>query len=73
VAAICHYQGIYENIEGATASTYKLQISDENYFIKVVATATGAFTGSAISAYTGPVSNTTTPITAIGAISGIIQ
>ena len=65
--------GIYENIEGATASTYKLQISDENYFIKVVATATGAFTGSAISAYTGPVSNTTTPITAIGAISGIIQ
>ena len=65
--------GIYENIENANASTYTLKSSDENYFIKVVATATGSFTGSAISAYTGPVSITTTPVTAIGAISGIAQ
>ena len=65
--------GTYENIENANASTYTLKSSDENYFIKVVATATGSFTGSAISAYTGPVSITTTPVTAIGAISGIAQ
>jgi len=65
--------GAYEDIENANASTYTLKASDENYFVRVIAVASGTFTGSAISAYTGPVSMTTTPITAIGAISGIIQ
>jgi hypothetical protein len=63
----------YENIENANASTYILKASDEGYFIRVVAAATGAFTGTATSAYTGPVSVTTMPVTDIGAISGIAQ
>jgi len=62
--------GTYENIANANAATYTLKAEDEGYFIKVVATATGAYTGTVTSSYTGPVSSTTIPITAIGSISG---
>jgi hypothetical protein len=65
--------GIYADIPGATSNTYILTTDDTGFFIKVVATGTGTFTGSAISAYTGPVGVTTTPVTAIGAISGTAQ
>jgi len=65
--------GTYEDISNANASAYTLTASDEGYFIRVVATAEGAYTGTLISAYTGPVGVTTTPVTAIGAISGITQ
>jgi hypothetical protein len=60
----------------ANASAYTLKTSDAGNYIRVVATATGTFTGTAISAYTGPVGSTAaaiTTVTAIGAISGTAQ
>ncbi|MDD4565908.1 MAG: hypothetical protein PHE79_10610 [Eubacteriales bacterium] len=65
--------GTYENIPGATSGTYTLTAGDQGYYIKVAATGTGAFIGTAASIYTGPVSVTVTPITAIGPISGMSQ
>ena len=65
--------GVYENTPGATSDTYILTPDDAGYFIKVVATGTGAFTGSAASPYTGPVGLKTTPVTSIGPISGTVQ
>jgi hypothetical protein len=44
--------GVYSNISGATASTYTLVTSDLGTFIKVVATATGNYTGTATSTAT---------------------
>ncbi|MFA7217427.1 MAG: hypothetical protein WC057_02375, partial [Dehalococcoidales bacterium] len=60
--------GEYENITGATASTYTLTAADYNYYIKVVATGSGAYSGTVTSNYVGQV--TSLPVTAIGAISG---
>ncbi len=65
--------GIYADIEGATFSTYTLQDSDNGRYIKVVATGTGVYSGSVVSAYTGPVTIISIPITAIGPISGTNQ
>jgi len=65
--------GVYADIPGATSDTYTLTTEDAGYFIKVVATGTGAFKGSAASPYTGPVGVKTTPVTGIGAISGTAQ
>ncbi|MFA5528934.1 MAG: hypothetical protein WC996_10015, partial [Peptostreptococcales bacterium] len=62
--------GVYLPIEGATSSSYVLQINDNNYYIKVTATGTGEYGGTVSSGYTGPVIATTTPLTAIGEITG---
>lgn len=62
----------YTNIAGATADTYVIQSQDSYCFLRVVATGTGAYTGSAASAstparaFSSPVP---TAVTAIGAIS----
>ena len=63
--------GSYADISGATDNTYTLATGDNNYYIKVVATGTDGFSGTATSAYKGPV--VIVPITAIGAISGTAQ
>ncbi|MDD3199628.1 MAG: hypothetical protein PHN73_04895 [Eubacteriales bacterium] len=65
--------GTYENITGATSSTYTLTSSDQGYFLKVTVTGYGTYTDTAASAYTGPVSITVIPLTDIGVISGITQ
>ena len=48
-------EGTYENIAGATLSTYKIATEDEGKYIKVTASGTGNFTGSATSDVLGPV------------------
>ena len=45
------------NIPGATSSTYTLVSADNNKYIRVVATGTGSYTGTATSAATAKVSN----------------
>jgi hypothetical protein len=62
--------GTYSNITGATAITYTPVAGDLGYYIHVVATGTGLYTGTVTSAYVGPV---TTPITAMGPITGSPQ
>src|SRR5680860_848053 len=62
--------GTYTNIASATASTYTLVIGDLGKYIKVVATATGSYTGAQTSAASSLV---TTPLAAIAAISGTTQ
>jgi hypothetical protein len=47
--------GTYSDIAGATLSTYTSVAGDGGYFIKVVATGTGSYTGTVTSAYVGPV------------------
>jgi hypothetical protein len=47
--------GTYENIAGATAGSYILVAGDLNYYIRVVVTGSGAYSGILTSAYTGPV------------------
>ena len=59
--------GTYTNISGATASTYALVIGDLGKYIKVVATATGIYTGTQTSA---ALNVGLPPITAIAAITG---
>ncbi|PKL13042.1 MAG: hypothetical protein CVV52_07635 [Spirochaetae bacterium HGW-Spirochaetae-8] len=50
---ICDTEGgSYADIGGATASTYTLVVADEGKFIKVVATGTGNYSGTATSAAT---------------------
>jgi len=44
--------GTYTNISGATSSTYTLVSSDVSNYLKVVATGTGSYSGSATSAAT---------------------
>jgi len=58
--------GVYVNIAGATATTYKLVPGDAAKFIKVTATGKGSYSGTRTSAAVGPV---TAAITAIGLIS----
>jgi hypothetical protein len=64
--------GIYTSISGATSSTYTPVADDENYYIEVVATGTGGYSGTEISAATSAVAARTS-ITAIGAITGTAQ
>lgn len=59
--------GTYTNISGATSSAYTLVAGDLGKYIKVVATGSGNYTGSVASAETTVI---TTPLTAIGAITG---
>jgi len=61
-------EGLYENILGATSSTYTLTGDDYDYYIKVVATGSGEYSGTVTSNYVGAVASC--PVTAIGAISG---
>ena len=63
----CTTGGTYTAISGATATTYTPVAGDVSYYIKVAATGTGSYSGTVTSAYVGPV---TTPLTAIGAITG---
>jgi hypothetical protein len=78
--ATCAYQwqscattnGTYTDISGATSATYTLQSSDINCYIKVSVTGTGDYTGSAVSAYAGPVTPSS-DITAISEIVGTAQ
>ena len=60
--------GEYDNITGATSSTYKLTAADCNHYIKLMATGSGAYTGIVFSNYVGPVA--AAMVTAIGNISG---
>ncbi|MCE5195861.1 MAG: hypothetical protein LLG09_01840 [Negativicutes bacterium] len=60
--------GSFENISGASKTTYVLTAADLNYFFKVVATGSGVYTGSVISSATAGV--TACPITGIGATAG---
>lgn len=48
--------GTYSAIGGATSATYASASGDEPYFIKVVATGSGSYTGSVTSAPVGPIS-----------------
>ncbi len=50
--------GIYTDIAGATSSTYVLQSSDYQKYIKVKVTGTGIYTDFAVSSYVGPVAST---------------
>jgi Glycine-rich domain/Archaeal Type IV pilin, N-terminal/IPT/TIG domain len=59
--------GTYTAISGATSSTYTPVAGDIDYYIEVVATGTGSYSGTVTSAYVGPV---TAPLTGIGAITG---
>jgi|GEM_PF-1359999 len=62
--------GTFENISGATSSTYVIQSADLGYYFRVVATGTGSYSGVLVSAVTGPVisSGATIPITSISDI-----
>ncbi len=63
----------WEDISGATSTTYLLQEADSGKYVKVVATGSGYFTGTVSATTVSMISTTITPITAIGAISGTMQ
>ncbi|MDD3693525.1 MAG: hypothetical protein PHX02_06425 [Oscillospiraceae bacterium] len=65
--------GTYVDIPNANSDKYTLTQADVGFYIKVVATGTGAYTGTAPSPYAGPVVLQTTPVTAINAIKGTAQ
>ena len=66
--------GTYTDIPGAISDTYILAAGDYNYYIRVMAEGTGNYTGTVISASTGPVSAAPlTPITGIDPIIGTAQ
>lgn len=60
----------FENISGATSSTYSVQSSDMGYYLRVLATGTGSYTGTVTSSVRGPVisAEQTIPITGISDI-----
>ncbi|WP_292423965.1 cadherin-like beta sandwich domain-containing protein, partial [Methanoregula sp.] len=60
--------GTYTAISGATSSTYSPVAGDVGYYIEVVATGSGSYSGSVTSTAVGPI---TTPITAVS-ISGTV-
>ncbi len=62
--------GTYKSISGATSSTYTVASSYAKDYLEVVATGSSGYTGTVTSAAVGPV---TTPLTAIGAITGTVQ
>jgi hypothetical protein len=63
--------GTYSNITGATSTTYTPVVGDDTYYIRVVATGTGNYTGTVTGTAAGPV--TRIPVTAIGPIAGTPQ
>jgi len=60
--------GTYSDISGATAGTYTLTADDYGYYIRVVATGTGMYTGTVTSSCVGPVA--AGQLTAISPIIG---
>lgn len=66
--------GTYNDISGATASTYTLAAGDSGIYIRVKASGNGDYTGSVTSASVGPIqAPSALSLTAIGAISGVPQ
>jgi hypothetical protein len=63
----------YTPISGATSNTYGVVAADIGKFIKVQATGTNFYSGTVTSQFTGPVTETPTPITALQPISGYPQ
>ncbi len=64
----------FSAIANATLPSYTLTTDDLNCYITVTATGAGSYTGSVTSAAVGPIlSPPTTPLIAIGAISGTAQ
>ena len=57
--------GTYEDIDGATDSTYTLTEDEEDEWIKVVATGTGDYAGEVISNVVGPVAAPTATVESI--------
>jgi fibronectin type 3 domain-containing protein len=65
--------GLYSDIPDATTNLYTITANDTGYYFRVIATGTGAYSGSATSAATGPATSVSIPITAIGNISGTLN
>ncbi|MDX9871495.1 MAG: hypothetical protein RBT41_03625 [Clostridia bacterium] len=65
--------GVYQDIPGATGSMYTPVTGDLNKYIKVVATGTGSYAGTAESAAVGPIVSEVMPLTGIGEINGTRQ
>ena len=63
--------GTYANIAGATGTTYIVAATYVNDYIKVVATGTSPYTGTATSAASGPIA--AEPLSGITAITGTVQ
>jgi PKD repeat protein len=63
--------GTYTAISGATTDTYTPVAGDVGYYLRVIATGSGSYTGTVTSTYVGSV--TRIPLTAIGAITGTPQ
>lgn len=69
------YSG-YEDISGATNSTYLLQQSDSGYYIRVAALGTGVYTNTMYSDCKGPVQEdpaSIIPLSSIGTIGGTLM
>ncbi|MFA5629027.1 MAG: hypothetical protein WC958_02025 [Dehalococcoidales bacterium] len=60
-------------ISGAISNTHTVRGADNGGFLKVVATGTGAYTGSVEAITSARVSGSATPVTAIGDISGVAE
>lgn len=67
--------GNYTNIAGATSDTYTLTSDDTDHYIRVVATGTGAYTGSVTSHFIGLVvpAGTGIELTGIAEITGVTK
>lgn len=63
----------YTNITGATAKSYQIKGNDSQFFIRIVATGTGLYSGTAMAVTASKVTGSAGTITAIGNISGITQ
>ncbi len=63
----------FDNISGATFNTYEIDSADLGYYLRVITTGTGSYSGTATSSFTGPVSESAEEITGIGAISGTVR
>ena len=61
--------GTYDDISGATGSTYTLTAGDYNYFLRVAATGTVNYSGTVYSPYKGPVAPQTVTINSIPGIT----
>jgi len=57
-------------IVGATEYYYNTVSADENYYLEVVVTGIGAYSGTASSAYFGEINSSPYQVTAIGSITG---
>jgi hypothetical protein len=60
--------GVYDDIDGATAASYEITVSDVGKYLKVTATGTAGYTGTVSSEHIGPVPRV--PLVSIGNIAG---